>query len=179
MNKLYFAYGANLNRESMSWRCPRARPVRAVYLQDWCLDFCTHATVRPDVGSQVAGALWEITPECEDSLDRFEGYPSYYRKHHIEIDGEPVMLYLMNHDDPALPTAGYLATIAQGYGDWELDLEYLWDAVKSTEEIIDDLYWSRAGRAGNTFDMDRGLSGLDLGHELRDLRDMASSHSDR
>jgi len=177
--KLYFAYGANLNRESMSWRCPLAQPLRAVYLRDWRLTFATHATIQPSAGSSVAGAIWGLTPECEESLDRFEGYPTYYHKQYINIDGEEVMVYVMNHARPQEPTAGYLATIAEGYTDWGLDQQWLWNAVKSTEEIVDDMYWSSTSRAGNTFDVDRGLSGLDLGHELRDLRDMASSHSHR
>jgi gamma-glutamylcyclotransferase (GGCT)/AIG2-like uncharacterized protein YtfP len=177
--KLYFAYGANLNRESMSWRCPRARPVQALYLPDWSLRFCTHATISRSPGDRVPGAVWEITPECEESLDRFEGYPSYYDKQYIQHGGETLMFYCMRPHRHSAPTAGYLATIGQGYQDWGLDLDRLWDAVHRTEEIEDDLYWSTTGRTGNTFDLDAGLSGLDLGHELRDLRDMASSHSHR
>jgi gamma-glutamylcyclotransferase len=179
LSRLYFAYGANLNRESMSWRCPRAQPLRAVYLRDWQLTFATHATIQPRIGAQVAGALWQITPECESSLDAFEGYPVYYDKQYIDIDGEEVMIYVMNSPRAQAPMAGYLATVAQGYSDWELDPESLWQAVKSTEEIEDDLYRSRTGSIGNAVDLDRGLSGLDLGHELRDLRDMETSHSHR
>jgi gamma-glutamylcyclotransferase (GGCT)/AIG2-like uncharacterized protein YtfP len=177
--KLYFAYGANLNRENMSWRCPRARPVQALYLPDWSLMFCTHATIEPSVGARVPGAVWEITEECEASLDRFEGYPSYYDKQYIQHDGETLMFYYIRSDMPSTPTAGYLATIGQGYQDWNLDLDRLWDAVHRTEEIENDLYRSRSSRTRNTFDMDASVSGLDFGHELRDLRDMAPAHSDR
>lgn len=178
-SRLYFAYGANLNRDSMRWRCPRARPLRAVYLRDWQLAFSTHATIRPRTGAQVAGALWQITDQCEESLDRFEGYPTYYHKQYITIDGEEVMVYVMNSSGPQAPSAGYLATIAEGYDDWGLDQQWLWQAVKSTEEIIDDLHWSSTGHTGNTFDLDRVIPGLDPGHELRDLRDMEHSHSHR
>lgn len=176
---LYFAYGANLNRESMSWRCPQAQPLRAVYLRDWRLTFLTHATIEPSAGAQVPGALWLLTPECEHSLDQFEGYPTYYRKQYITIDGERAMVYVMNRRGTAEPSAGYVTTIAEGYTNWGLDPQWLWNAVKSTQEAVDDLYWSTASPAGNTFDLDPSLSGLDLGHELRSLRDMASSHSDR
>lgn len=174
--KLYFAYGANLNRDSMSWRCPRARPLRALYLQDWQLEFSTHATVRPQPGAAVAGALWEITPECEHSLDRFEGYPVYYDKHCVSIDGQEVMLYVMQHARPALPNAGYLTTIAEGYADWNLDTEYLWHAVRSTEETIDDLHWSTARHTTDSTGLDISQPRLDPGHDLGHLRDLANTN---
>jgi gamma-glutamylcyclotransferase (GGCT)/AIG2-like uncharacterized protein YtfP len=177
--KLYFAYGANLNRESMSYRCPRARPIRALYLQDYCLEFATHATIRPESGAAVAGALWEITSACEHSLDQFEGYPVYYRKHWVQVAGEDIMFYAIPDARPSLPGAGYLTTIAEGYRDWNLDLEYLWHAVRSTEENVYDLHRSRTCYTGNTIDVDRDLSGLDLGHDLRYLRDMETAHSSR
>jgi len=175
--KLYFAYGANLNRDSMRWRCPRARPRQALYLRDYRLEFSTHATIRPEPGASVAGALWEITPECEDSLDRFEGYPVYYHKHYVRLDGRDVMFYQIPDPRPCVPTAGYLITIAEGYADWDLDLEYLWRAVRSTEEMEHDLYWSRTRHAGDAIVLDHDLAGLESGHDLRRLRDMESAHS--
>lgn len=177
--KLYFAYGANLNRESMSWRCPRARPVRALYLQDHCLEFATHATIRYEPGAAVAGALWEITPDCEHSLDQFEGYPVYYDKNWVEVDGQDVMYYAIPNARPNLPGSGYLTTIAEGYRDWDLDLEYLWHAVRSTEENTYDLHRSRTRRAGDTLDLVHDLAGLDAGHDLRSLRDLEHAHSHR
>jgi gamma-glutamylcyclotransferase len=177
--KLYFAYGANLNRDSMSWRCPRARPLRSMYLPDYQLEFSTHATIRPEPGESVAGALWEISPECEESLDRFEGYPVYYHKRYVRVDSENIMFYAMPDPRPCLPTAGYLTTIAEGYADWDLDLEYLWHAVRSTEEMEDDLYRSPTRHAGDTLDMVDSVSRLDLGHDLRQLRDMESAYTGR
>jgi len=175
--KLYFAYGANLNRDSMHWRCPLARPLRSMYLPDYQLEFSTHATIRPEPGDAVAGALWEISPECEESLDRFEGYPVYYHKRYVRVDGENIMFYAMSDPRPCVPTAGYLTTIAEGYADWDLDLEYLWRAVRTTEEMQNDLYWSPTPRARDTLDMVDYEPGLDLGHDLRHLRDMEPAHS--
>jgi gamma-glutamylcyclotransferase (GGCT)/AIG2-like uncharacterized protein YtfP len=177
--KLYFAYGANLNRESMSWRCPRARPLQAFYLPDWALEFRTHATIEPCVSAQVPGAIWAITEECERSLDKFEGYPSYYDKQYIQHDGETLMFYRMRSGRPSMPTSGYLATIGQGYQDWALDLEELWDAVHQTEVIENDLYWNMPTHAGNTIDLMDHVPGLDPGHDLRHLRDMETAHSSR
>ena len=175
--KLYFAYGANLNRDSMRWRCPRARPVQALYLPDHCLEFSTHATIRSQLGDSVAGALWEITPECEESLDRFEGYPVYYHKRHVQVSGRDVMFYQIPDPHPCVPSAGYLTTIAEGYADWDLDLEYLWHAVRTTEELQNDLYRNRTRHAGDTLDMVDREPGLDLGHDLRRLRDVEPAHA--
>ena len=176
MTRLYFAYGANLNRASMSLRCPRARPRQALCLRDWCLEFAQHANIRAEPGSEVQGALWEITPECEASLDRFEGYPVYYDKHTVTWENQEVMFYVMQDPRPAMPSAGYLTTIAEGYADWGLDHESLWAAVRNTEEETDDLYWNSTTYPGSTLELDHSQSGLVAGHDHRDLRDMEHSH---
>ena len=174
--KLYFAYGANLNLSSMAQRCPDARPIREFYLRDWCLEFATHATIRPEPGGLVPGALWELTPDCEASLDSFEGYPVYYDKQTFLLDGEEVMFYVMQDPRPAVPQDGYLLTIARGYSDWSLDHYWLWQAVESTEEKTDDLYWNSTTFAGDTLELDHGQPGLDPGHDLGHLRDLEHTH---
>lgn len=153
--KLYFAYGANLNLEGMRYRCPRAQQVGPFVLKDWRLSFSSVATIQPCPGSEVQGALWEITEECESSLDAFEGFPTLYRKHTVEIDGNEIMFYVMNNDRPREPGGGYLATIAEGYQDWNLDLEALWEAVKIVQE---EEYWDRYSntRASTKIDV-RGI----------------------
>jgi gamma-glutamylcyclotransferase (GGCT)/AIG2-like uncharacterized protein YtfP len=127
--KLYFAYGANLNKVSMSLRCPRAVPYQAFTLRGWCLDFAHHATIRPHPGRTVEGALWRITEECELSLDAFEGYPDYYTKRILAQDGREFMAYIMNPPLTGSPGAGYLDVIEQGYRDWNLDFECLDQAI--------------------------------------------------
>lgn len=171
--KLYFAYGANLNLSSMARRCPDAQPIREFYLRDWCLEFAGHANIRPEPGSLVPGALWEITESCEASLDRFEGYPVYYDKQTFALDGEEVMFYVMQDPRPAVPQDGYLLTIARGYSDWNLDHYYLWQALDSTQEEQDDMYWNSTTYFRSTPELDHGQSGLDLGHDPSHLRDMA------
>lgn len=142
--KLYLAYGANLNKQSMSHRCPDAVAVQPVYLQGWSLAFSGVATIRPNGRGCVAGALWAISDADEQSLDHFEGYPDLYRKEVVRVDDMDVMVYVMNGDYPSEPSTGYLMTIAQGYQDWKLDIDYLAQAVKNTQqEIYDyDLQWS-------------------------------------
>jgi len=127
--KLYFAYGANLSLDSMALRCPGARPYRSFSLRGWQLDFATHATIRPHPGRTVQGALWRITPECEQSLDRFEGFPKYYSKRILEQDGYEFMVYVMNNPQFGSTYWSYVDLIAEGYMDWNLDTEPLWQQV--------------------------------------------------
>lgn len=119
--KLYFAYGANLNRDSMSRRCPAAVPVSRFHLHSHRLVFSGVATILPDENSRVPGALWLLTPACEQSLDQFEGWPYLYRKEVMHQEGREFMVYVMNHAVVSPPSVSYFDTIQQGYGDWQLD----------------------------------------------------------
>ena len=84
--KLYFAYGSNINLEQMAFRCPEAYVVGPVILENYGLLFRGNArgngvaTITPKEGGQVHGLLWRITPACEQSLDFYEGYPRLYEK---------------------------------------------------------------------------------------------------
>jgi len=135
MNQLYFAYGANLSLDSMSWRCPRARPLTAFYLRDWRLELHCHATIRPSAGDCVAGALWSITPDCEAGLDSFEGYPVYYRKQIVEQDGIQFMIYVMNEPLSGSPGRGYVDLLREGYRDWHLPEPWLDRAHHAHDQI--------------------------------------------
>jgi gamma-glutamylcyclotransferase len=134
MKKLYFAYGANLNHAAMRDRCPAAVPIQPFYLKDYRLIFSGVATVQPCAGALVAGGLWSITETCEQSLDRFEGYPMLYRKCTVEHEGQDIMFYVMNYDDPCEPDVRYLNAIAQGYQDFGLPLVDLGQAVITTRQ---------------------------------------------
>ena len=134
MTQFYLAYGANLNRAEMAFRCPQAVPVGSVELEDWQLEFCSHATVQQHAHGRLQAGIWAISDACETNLDRFEGWPVYYRKQVITVRGEPTMMYIMNHPLPQTPTAGYLKCLAQGYADWGLDLDLLWQAYERAEQ---------------------------------------------
>ena len=75
-NTLYFAYGSNINLNQMEYRCPDASVVGPVTLENYELLFRRggFATIAPKEGETVQGLLWNLTPECERSLDRYEGY---------------------------------------------------------------------------------------------------------
>ena len=84
--KLYFAYGMNVNPKKMAGLCPDAHVVGPAVLEDYELLFRGNTagngleTIARKAGGKVHGVLWGITQECEDSLDSYEGYPNLYDK---------------------------------------------------------------------------------------------------
>lgn len=178
--KLYFAYGANLNISNMVYRCPDAVDVQPFYLKGWRLAFSGVATIVPDPAGCVAGALWAISDSDEESLDVFEGWPTLYRKEIIQADDLEFMVYVMNSDQPWEPSPGYLETIARGYQDWNLDLDYLSQAVRQTKEKINDLY--RSPYSDPWHDPIHGLVASDVylepGDDVRWLRDVWYTNCD-
>ena len=117
---LYFAYGANMHPGQMEWRCPNAQASQAFILRDWELKFYSHATIEHNPGAQVAGVLWEITPDCELSLDAFEGFPSYYTKRTWIQDGVQFFFYEMTSPKSGKPSEGYVLDIEESYAFWQL-----------------------------------------------------------
>ena len=73
---LYGAYGSNLNVAQMELRCPNAKRVGTMRLDDWRLVFRRVADIEPCEGESVELGLWQITEECLEALDRYEGFPS-------------------------------------------------------------------------------------------------------
>ena len=122
---LYFAYGANMHPGQMEWRCPKALASRSFILRDWELRFYSHATIEPKKGAQVAGVLWEITPDCELSLDAFEGYPSYYTKRTWIQDDTQFFFYEMTTPKSGKPSEGYVLDIQDSYEFWQLPKDLL------------------------------------------------------
>ncbi len=122
--RLYFAYGSNINLDQMAYRCPDAQVVGPVVLEGYELLFRRggFATVAPKEGEKVSGLLWSITPECERSLDHYEGYPRFYDKRKVTVrDAQgrslSVMAYVMDERlrEPMLPSDSYYNGILEGY----------------------------------------------------------------
>ena len=123
-DRLYFAYGSNINVEQMEYRCPDACIVGPVAVENYELLFRRggFATIMPCESGKVHGLLWSLTPECERSLDHYEGYPRFYDKRTVTVrDGLgrelSVMAYIMDERfrEPMLPSAAYYNGILEGY----------------------------------------------------------------
>ena len=82
-NRLYIAYGSNLNLPQMAFRCPTAKVVGTSEVKGYELLFRggsrgAVATIEPLEGSSVPVLLWKIRPQDEIALDRYEGYPEMH-----------------------------------------------------------------------------------------------------
>ena len=144
-NKLYIAYGSNLNLVQMADRCTSARVIGKSEMKDWQLLFRGSrtgavATVEPKNGSSVRVLVWEITPADEAALDRYEGWPFLYRKETVEVkvNGKAVkaMVYIMNEGRPlGQPSCYYYSTILEGYMDAGFDVDILRRAAAESVEM--------------------------------------------
>ena len=126
MKNIYAAYGSNMDIEAMRYRCPNARMVGTGVIKDWRLDFHIHATIRPAEGDSVPIVAFALGEGDEENLDRYEGFPSYYRKEDVEavVDGKPmtVTAYVMNRSGYSYPFIGYLKGIEDSYVRFGFDL---------------------------------------------------------
>ena len=118
----YIAYGSNMVEEQMAHRCPCAKLIGTGYLPNHRLEFYLHATVERTRAhdAKVPVAVWEITSSDERSLDRYEGFPTYYTKHRRRVvmdDGSEIwgMIYLMNSLRISPPSSEYYDGIETAY----------------------------------------------------------------
>lgn len=160
---LYFAYGSNINLEQMAHRCPDAQIVGPVTLENYELQFrgSGFATVAPKKGSTVHGLVWKLTPNCEQSLDRYEGYPRHYTKQTVTVKDAagneiPVMVYIMAEPycrQPALPSPYYYRVIQRGFEANGLPVESLQAAWSRT---IDEVWSGRIDKPKRAPERNRG-----------------------
>ena len=130
----YMAYGMNTNREAMSHRCPKAKPMGGFYLPNYRLIFRGVADFRADADAILPVVLWEITEDCLRSLDALEGYPHLYDRR--KVNGEWIT-YDMNGNKSSLrtPSGGYYHMIEQGYKHFGLDDYYLRSALRDADLV--------------------------------------------
>lgn len=158
--RLYVAYGSNLNFEQMKYRCPTAKLYGIGTVYGYELQFKGHsegafATIAPKEDASVPVAVWEIKPQDERSLDRYEGYPSHYFKQNIPVwlDGKQVtgMVYIMNLKmNFGLPFPYYYKTVYKGYEDCRMDISVLDAAVMNSTR---QYYVEQLHRQQNLFDI--------------------------
>ena len=132
----YIAYGSNMVKEQMDYRCPDAKLIGTGYIEHARLEFYLHATVkrsqikdcRSSAPSRVPVAVWEISDADERRLDRYEGFPDYYIKEEWPVtlsDGSEIkgMIYLMKRIRTSPPTMDYFQGIYTAYVDLGLESE--------------------------------------------------------
>lgn len=125
--KYYLAYGSNLNIDQMAHRCPDARTVGTSEIRDYQLAFRRgYLTIEPAEGSSVPVGIWEISDDDEKKLDRYEGFPKFYRKEYATVQHKgrtmTCLVYVMNDGFPVqAPSDFYFYTVLHGYRDFFLE----------------------------------------------------------
>jgi hypothetical protein len=87
------------------------------------------ADVQPDPQGIIPAALWRITVRCEEALDLYEGFPTFYIKHRLRIvlaggkRANPMLYRMSNPEARAVGPSSepYLWGIAEGYRDFGFD----------------------------------------------------------
>lgn len=127
---LYFAYGMNLDPFNMY----DTQEVGPGVLHDWELVFRGHANIERKKHAIVPGALWEV--DDLGWLDRREGYPIYYDRAEVEVQGpdglvQAVTYFMADHTTLPIMSPGdyYLAMLVAGYEHFGLPKEVLNDAT--------------------------------------------------
>jgi len=133
----YLAYGMNTNLEDMAHRCPAARSLGKITLQDHALRFKYHADAEYAPGQEMECAIWSITSKCERALDALEGYPHYYNKKIVQVYFNSInveaMIYCMTPGHVlGTPAQQYYNGVLKGYFQHDMNLEKLTRAYLDT-----------------------------------------------
>jgi len=136
----YFAYGMNTNQAQMANRCPSAKSLGKAVLMNHEFRFARHADIieNPDYNCQ--GVLWDITAECEKSLDALEGFPTYYLKKTVRVlhNGKAVecmVYYMAGEQIDELPSDGYLEMLFEGYKEHNIDDYQIYESLTLINSI--------------------------------------------
>ena len=150
--RYYIAYGSNLNVRQMMRRCPEARIIGTGTLEGWELLFKgsktgSYLTIEQNPDGSVPVAVWEVSERDERNLDLYEGYPNFYYKKEMilpvkgirtgKIRKRRVFVYIMHEDRQiGLPTGSYIHTCAEGYDNFDFDIDILQNAIEKTWEAV-------------------------------------------
>jgi gamma-glutamylcyclotransferase (GGCT)/AIG2-like uncharacterized protein YtfP len=117
----------------MAERAPDSKPKFIATLPNFKLTFTGRSgrqggvvSIKPHRGEKVMGAVYEISERDLKRLDRYEDYPIVYDRRKVTVwteTNEPVeaITYIKNDQSrEASPSPEYIATIKQGYKDWDL-----------------------------------------------------------
>jgi gamma-glutamylcyclotransferase (GGCT)/AIG2-like uncharacterized protein YtfP len=157
---LYIAYGSNINKEQMRFRCPTATLAGKSALKDYELLFREGvACVEPKPGGRVPVLLWKLKPRDEYILDQYE------RRYHQEemtvpLNGKPTaaMIYMMDEGYMlSPPNAQYYNTILRGYRAAGFDRRILDAAVHESAVRFEEMPEPELDRQQMRFD---GMDGM-------------------
>ena len=85
--QLYFAFGSNLHLGQMAKRCPESRFIGTAMLHNhrFQINQRGFANILYSRNDSVEGLLYLLSRTDEERLDRSEGVPTAYQKHHLTV----------------------------------------------------------------------------------------------
>ena len=135
----YFAYGSNLHHHQMKKRCPKCRYIKKIVLKNFQLTFRHKggwADIERRTNKKVYGGLYVISEYSERRLDKYEDYPTIYKKMYFKYKDKKVMTYTMVRKTKLIPpTNRYLNIIKQGYKDCKLSTKSLNVALQPLKHL--------------------------------------------
>lgn len=140
MSKHYFAYGANMDLDTMLDRCIGAKFIDVGQLKGYRFIINTRgvATIVPDKDSSVFGIIWTITKEDESFLDLFEGVKGgWYSKHTVLVNAmdehiaHDCLVYIATDSKEGRPIEDYFANILK----WAINYRFPKEYVKYLESL--------------------------------------------
>ncbi len=165
-DRLYFAYGSNMNPQQMASRCPGARFLCRATLANHRLDFtrdspargCGVADVVASHGDRVWGIVWRVSEAHLATLDCLEGHGTgedAYRRVQLPVrsaegEGEDLLTqtYEVARKVPFVrPDRGYLELLIQGARHWRLPPSWL-EALADVQTTEDGVLERRSGNSG-------------------------------
>ena len=146
-DRLYFAYGSNMNPQQMASRCPGARFLCRATLANHRLDFtrdspargCGVADVVASHGDRVWGIVWRVSEAHLATLDCLEGHGTgedAYRR--VQFARKVPFVR---------PDRGYLELLIQGARHWRLPPSWL-EALADVQTTEDGVLERRSGNSG-------------------------------
>ena len=128
---IYFAYGANMERDAMRRRCPGAQALGPAVLRGWRYVIVEgYGSVAPARGACVYGVLWRLTPRDLAALNAFESLDSgLYRRTRLTVDlgGRRLraLVYVGRERGRRRPMPGYQERLVAAAQDWRLPPRYV------------------------------------------------------
>ena len=90
--------------------------------------------------------IWDVTPEDEKALDRYEGFPTFYYKQDIKLQYKGIrtgrrrtitaFAYIMHEERQiGIPSNFYMKTCLEGYETFFFDKKILLAAYRKCAEV--------------------------------------------
>lgn len=133
-NIFYFAYGSNMDFDTMRSRCGEGNFVgfSGSSLNDYVFYFYDRgfANIKESASQTVKGVLYRINENCFNSLDQAEGYPSTYQRRIVKINNSlgdfDAWVYIVENDDSSGdPSQDYFDTVIRGAKQYGVDDFYV------------------------------------------------------